>query len=115
MEKVVCPACGEIFSQSGYTVIVHAFDTQKPTPAAEEEQEAPDVELRKEDEPEVGSIPDTELEEDKQLQSQPLELMGHLINGILNPIRGLPHKNQHLQNFLLNIPLKKNQFNQRLR
>ena len=25
VEKVVCPACGEIFNQSGYTVIMHAF------------------------------------------------------------------------------------------
>ena len=37
MEKVVCLACGEIFSQSGNTIIVHAFGTQNPAPAAEEE------------------------------------------------------------------------------
>ena len=36
VEKVVCPTCGEIFSQSGYTVIVHAFETHKPAPTAEE-------------------------------------------------------------------------------
>ena len=30
VEKVFFPACREIFSQSGYTVIVHAFETQKP-------------------------------------------------------------------------------------
>ena len=75
MEKLVCPACGEIFSQSGYTVIVRAFETQNPSPAAKEEQEAPDVELRKEDEPKVRPIPDIELEEAEQLQSQPSELM----------------------------------------
>ena len=65
VERVVCPTCGEIFSQSGYMVIVRSFGTQNPAPTAEEEQEAPDVELRKEDEPEVGVIPDTELEEDE--------------------------------------------------
>ena len=40
-------------------------------PAAEEEQEAPDVELRKEDDSEVGVIPDIELKEADQLQPQP--------------------------------------------
>ena len=75
MEKVVCPACGEIFSQSGYTVTVHAFDTQNPAPADEEEQETPDVELRKEDELEVGPIPNIELEEVEKIQPQPSELM----------------------------------------
>ena len=67
MEKVVCPACGDIFCLSGYTVIVRAFETHKPAPAAEEGQEAPDAELRKEDEPKVGPILDIELEESKQL------------------------------------------------
>ena len=67
LEKVFYPACGEIFSKLGYTVIVRAFETQNPAPAAEEEQEAPDVELRKEDEPEVGLIPDIELKEADQL------------------------------------------------
>ena len=75
VEKAVCPACGEIFSQSGYTVIVHSFGTQNPTPTTKEEQEAPDVELRKEDELEVGLIPNIELEEAEQLQPQPSELM----------------------------------------
>ena len=28
VEKVVCPACGEIFNQSGYKVIVHEFGTK---------------------------------------------------------------------------------------
>ena len=37
VERVVCPACGEIFNQSGYTVIVHAFGTQNPAPVVEEE------------------------------------------------------------------------------
>ena len=27
-ERVVCPVCGEIFDESGYKVIVHAFETQ---------------------------------------------------------------------------------------
>ena len=75
VEKLVYPTCGEFFSQSGYIVIVRAFETQKPAPAAKEEQEAPDVELRKEDEPEVGPIADIELEEAEQLQPQPSELM----------------------------------------
>ena len=68
MEEVACPACWESFSQSSYTVIVHAFETQNPAPTAEEEQEAPNVELRKEDELEVGPIPNIELEEAEQLQ-----------------------------------------------
>ena len=67
MEKLVFLACGEIFNQSAYTVIVCAFGTQNPAPVAKEEQEAPDAEVRKEDEPEVGLIPDIELEEDDQL------------------------------------------------
>ena len=75
MEKVVCPPCGEIFIQSGYKFIVCAFETQNPTPVDKEEQEAPDVELRKEDEPEVGPIPDIELEEAEQLQPQPSKWM----------------------------------------
>ena len=37
VDEVVCPTCGEIFNQSGYTVIVHAFGTQNPAPIAEEE------------------------------------------------------------------------------
>ena len=53
VEKVVCPACGEFFSQSDYTAIVCSFGTQNPARNAEEEQEEPDVELRKEDETEV--------------------------------------------------------------
>ena len=73
VEKVVCPACGDIFSQSGYTVIVCAFETHKPAPAVEEGQEAPNAELR-EDEPEIGSILDMELEEAEQLQPQSSEL-----------------------------------------
>ena len=71
VEKVVCPSCGESFSQSGYKVIVRSFGTQNLAPTAEEEQEAPDIELRKEDEPKVGLIPDIELEEAEQLQPQP--------------------------------------------
>ena len=42
---------------------MRSFGTQNPAPTIEEEQEAPDVELRKEDEPEVGPIPNIELEE----------------------------------------------------
>ena len=75
MEKVVYPTCGEIFSQSGYTVIVHAFETHKPVPIVEEGQEAPNAELRREDEPKIGLILDMELEEAEQLQPQSLELM----------------------------------------
>ena len=47
-ERVVCPVCGEIFNQSGYKFIVHAFVTQQLVPAAVEEQgqEAPKVEVR---------------------------------------------------------------------
>ena len=62
------PYMWEIFSQSGYTVIVCAFETHKPAPAAKEGQEAHEAELRKEDEPEVGPILDIELEEAEQLQ-----------------------------------------------
>ena len=47
-ERVVYPVCGEIFNQSGYKVIVHAFVIQQPVPAAVEEQgqEAPKMEVR---------------------------------------------------------------------
>ena len=68
VEKVVFPACGDIFSQSRYTVIVCAFETHKPAPAVEEGQEAPNAELRREDEPEIWLILDMELEEGEQLQ-----------------------------------------------
>ena len=67
VEKLVYPTCGDIFSQSGYIVIVHAFETHKIAPAAKEGQEAPNPEVRKEDEPEVGLILDIELEEAEQL------------------------------------------------
>ena len=40
-ERVVCPMCGEIFNQSDYKVIVHAFVTQQPIPIAVEEQGQP--------------------------------------------------------------------------
>ena len=70
MEKVVCPACGEIFNQSGYKVIVSAFDTHKPTPVVEEGQGEPSEELRREDEQKIGSILDMELEEAEKLQPQ---------------------------------------------
>ena len=45
---MVCPMCGEIFNQLGYKVIVRAFVTQQPAPAAVEEQgkEAPKIEVR---------------------------------------------------------------------
>ena len=36
-ERLVCPACGEIFNESGYKVIVHAFATQQYAPIAMEE------------------------------------------------------------------------------
>ena len=75
MEKVVYPTCGEIFSQSGYIVIVHAFETHKPTLAAKEGQEAPNAELRREDELEIGSILDMGLEEAEELHPQSSKLM----------------------------------------
>ena len=40
---------------------MHAFGTQNRGPAIEEEQDAPDAEVRKEDEPAVGLIPDIEF------------------------------------------------------
>ena len=40
-ERVVFPVCGEMFNQSGYKVIVHAFVTQQPIPIAKEEQGQP--------------------------------------------------------------------------
>ena len=47
-ERVFCSTCGEIFNQLGYKVIVCAFVTQQPAPAAMEEQgqEAPKMEVR---------------------------------------------------------------------
>ena len=88
MEKVVCPACGEFFNQSGYTVIVRAFGTQNPPPSVEEEQEAPDAEVRKEDEPEVGLILDIEVEEAEKLQSQPSELIDQPNEGNIEANQG---------------------------
>ena len=41
-ERVVCPVCGEIFNQSGYKVIVHAFVTQQPVPTVVDEHGQPD-------------------------------------------------------------------------
>ena len=38
LEKLVCPACGEIFNQSGYKVTVCAFVAQKPTQVVGEEK-----------------------------------------------------------------------------
>ena len=39
---MVYPVYGEIFNQSSYKVIVRAFVTQQPVPAAVEEQGQPD-------------------------------------------------------------------------
>ena len=78
----------EIFSQSGYTVIVCAFETHKPAPVAEEGQEAHEAELRKEDEPEVGLILDIELEEVEQLQPHSSELMDQPNKGNIESIQG---------------------------
>ena len=36
-EREVYPVCGQIFNQSGYKFIVHAFVTQKLIPTAMEE------------------------------------------------------------------------------
>ena len=65
---MVYPVCGEIFNQSGYKLIVHAFVTQQLVPEAMEEQgqEAPKIEVR-----DVKMIPGTEKGENEQLQSQP--------------------------------------------
>ena len=71
MENIVCPECGEIFSQSGYKVTVRAFVAQKPTQAVGEEKETSAVELRGENEPEVEMIPDIEVRKHEQLLSQP--------------------------------------------
>ena len=38
---MVCPACGEIFNESGYKVIVRAFVTQQLAPIVVEEQGQP--------------------------------------------------------------------------
>ena len=67
---MVCPMCGEIFNQSGYKVIVHAFVTQQPVPVAVEEQgkEAPTMEVR-----DAKMIPYIEKGESERLQSQPAE------------------------------------------
>ena len=67
LEKVVFPECGEIFSQSGYKVIVHAFVAEKPTQAVGEEKGTSVGELRDEKEPEVEMIPNVEVRECDQL------------------------------------------------
>ena len=61
-EGVVCPMCGEIFNQSSYKVIVHAFVTQQPIPVIVEEQgqEAPKIEVR-----DAEMIPGTEKGENE--------------------------------------------------
>ena len=41
-ERVVFPVCGEIFNESGYKVIVHAFITQQPAHTVVEEEGQPD-------------------------------------------------------------------------
>ena len=66
-ERVVCPVCGEIFNQSGYKLIVHAFVTQQPIPASMEEQgqEAPKMDVR-----DAEMILGIEKGESDQLQSQ---------------------------------------------
>ena len=38
LEKLVCPECGEIFSQSGYKVTVQEFMAQKTTQEVGEER-----------------------------------------------------------------------------
>ena len=63
---MVYPMCGEIFNQSGYKFIVHAFVTQQPLPAAMEEQgqEAQKIEVG-----DAKMFPGTEKGENEQLQS----------------------------------------------
>ena len=66
-ERVVYPVCGEIFNQSGYKFIFHAFVTKQliPAPVEEQGQEAPKIEGR-----DAKMIPSTEKGENEQLQSQ---------------------------------------------
>ena len=35
-ERVVCPTCGEIFKESGYKILIHAFTTHQFAPTTEE-------------------------------------------------------------------------------
>ena len=42
-ERVVCPTHGEIFDESGYKVIIHAFITQQSAPTIVEGQGQPDL------------------------------------------------------------------------
>ena len=88
VEKVVCPACEEMFNQSGYIVILRAFGTQNPTPAIEEEQEAPNAQVRNENKLEVGLILDIEVEEAEKLQSQPSELIDQPNEGNIEANQG---------------------------
>ena len=37
-ERVVCPTRGEIFNESGYKIIIHAFTTHQSTPTTVEGQ-----------------------------------------------------------------------------
>ena len=50
---------------------MHAFLAQKHAQAIEEEKEAPEVELKGEDEPEFEMIPNIELGEYEKMQSHP--------------------------------------------
>ena len=71
LKKVVCPECGEIFSQSRYKVTVHAFVAQKPTQTVGEERGTSTRELRDKEEPLVESILDVEVRECDQFPGQP--------------------------------------------
>ena len=71
LEKVVFPACGEIFNQSRYKVTVCAFVAQKPTQEVGEEKGTSVEELSDEEELEVERVPNVEVRECDQLQSQP--------------------------------------------
>ena len=68
---MVFPTCGEIFNQSGYKVIVHAFVAQKPTLTIGEDRGTSTGELRDKEEPEVERIPNVEVRECDQFQAQP--------------------------------------------
>ena len=59
---MVCPVCEEIFNESGYKFIVHAFVTQQPVSVVVDEQgqEAPKVEERDAKEMKIEMIPHTE-------------------------------------------------------
>ena len=61
-ERVVCPTCGEIFNESGYKIIIHAFTTQQSAPTTVEGQ----VQLDLRD----GGTPQEKLQEKEAADEQ---------------------------------------------